>query len=61
MEHATGGTLDEQIKKANHEKVLIDKVRVLKWIYQICSAMEYLSAYKALHRDLKPDNILLDG
>ena len=50
-----GGEMKRLIKSKR-----IKEKQIKIWAVQILKALEYLYANKVLHRDLKPDNILLD-
>lgn len=47
-------SLDESINK-------LTKIELIRIIYEICHAMKYVHEAKFIHRDLKPQNILLDA
>lgn len=56
MEYLAGGDLGNYSKKKKYTILEEEAVRI---IYQITLAIEYLHKYGVVHRDLKPDNIML--
>ncbi|KAJ7281614.1 kinase-like domain-containing protein [Mycena rebaudengoi] len=56
MEYLAGGTLLEYLNSVGHPYESIRDI-----MYQLCRAMEYMHNKSFVHRDLKPDNILLAG
>lgn len=48
------------LKKFMEEEKTIDKDKIRHIMFQIVSATLYLHSSKVLHRDLKPQNILID-
>lgn len=55
MEFCEGGDLYDMLR---HGKKISEE-NLLKWIQEMCSAMQYIHSRKIIHRDLKPDNIFL--
>jgi eukaryotic-like serine/threonine-protein kinase len=57
MDYASHGTL-RQLQEAQREKRL-DTATIVFFICQIASALQHLHEHNIVHRDVKPDNILL--
>ena len=57
-EYCNGGTLEQLLKKVNR----FEQPQALKYFRQITEAFKVLSKHSIMHRDLKPQNLLLhDG
>jgi len=56
MEYADGGDLKQKIQRGPLEEGVI--IRVL---YQLLQAVAYIHERNIVHKDIKPDNILLDA
>lgn len=54
VEFCSGGSLKQLINKKMSE------LKVITLLRQLFDAMTYINKLNKLHRDLKPDNILLD-
>lgn len=59
MEWVSRGTLTSL---ANHMPITgpPDEPRLQSWTYQMMAGLQYLHAHGVIHRDIKPDNILVD-
>uniref|UniRef100_A0A0G4IA65 Protein kinase domain-containing protein n=1 Tax=Chromera velia CCMP2878 TaxID=1169474 RepID=A0A0G4IA65_9ALVE len=57
LEHVSAGTLFDLIAKSG----ALDERRANKYFMQLIDAVEYLHNSKVAHRDIKLENILLDG
>lgn len=55
MEYVGGGTVANQIKAGRY-----DDVTALRWCAQLVDGLSYLHGQGYVHRDLKPNNLLLD-
>ncbi|KAF8640281.1 hypothetical protein AX16_010176 [Volvariella volvacea WC 439] len=52
-----GGDLRFHLERKGH----ITEESVIFWVAELASALEYLHRKRIIHRDIKPDNILLDA
>lgn len=55
-EYCDGYNLVDYIKRFNF---IISEALACKLIFQICCAVGYMHSYKILHRDIRPENILI--
>jgi serine/threonine protein kinase len=64
MEYAQKGSLEnyylEHMKKCRDNFVPIEQEFIIKILKQLLSALYYIGSKSIMHRDIKPDNILLD-
>ena len=59
MPYCEGGDLDGYIKNTRKNKTNIPEEKILKWSMQIGLAIHFLAENGLIHRDLKPNNIML--
>lgn len=61
MDYCDGGTLRERISLYEKQMKSIDENLVWYWGLQILQGIYYIHQKRLVHRDLKPDNIFIDG
>ncbi|MCU0474882.1 MAG: protein kinase [Anaerolineae bacterium] len=59
MELVTGGNLRQHIKKLYEEGRIIDYPEAIELASQMADALSYAHRQSMIHRDIKPDNVLL--
>jgi serine/threonine protein kinase len=59
MELITGGNLRQYIKQLHEEAKFIDYPEAIELIQQLADALDYAHQQGMVHRDIKPDNIIL--
>ena len=56
MDYINGPSLGDMVKREGK----MPEARALKYIRQICDALEYVHSHNRLHLDIKPGNIMVD-
>jgi serine/threonine protein kinase len=56
MEHVEGGTLEERLNRRGQG---LDRAEALRLLAQLCDGLGHAHAKKLVHRDIKPQNLLL--
>ena len=59
MDYAEGGDLHSLLKPAKAAQELLPEGQILDYFVQLCLAMEHVHSRRILHRDLKPQNIMI--
>ena len=59
MPYCESGDLDAIIKTAKKNKTNISEEKILRWVVQIGLAIHFLHENGVIHRDLKPNNVML--
>jgi serine/threonine protein kinase len=59
MPYCEGGDLDALLKTTKKNKQFLPEEKILKWTTQVGLAMHFLHEKGVIHRDLKPNNVML--
>ena len=59
MEYAPGGTMTEQLMSAKANAAPFGEARIRRWARELADGLQSIHGHGVLHRDLKPDNMLL--
>ena len=57
MDYIAGRSLDRIVR----EEGRLPERRAVKYVLQVCEALDYVHSLKRLHMDVKPGNIMIDG
>ncbi|MHB9027310.1 MAG: protein kinase domain-containing protein, partial [Candidatus Latescibacterota bacterium] len=57
MSYIAGGSIGDEIRRRG----TIELDELVRWSMDTCSALSHANVHGVVHRDLKPDNIMLDG
>lgn len=60
MEYVQGLTLEDYIFKIQQDGQYMSQHDILNIIKQLCEAINYIHSHGVCHRDLKPDNVLIN-
>jgi len=59
MEYCELGDLALQLKAIKQKKYNLGEKTILNWLVQILMALQYIHCRNIIHRDVKPENLLL--
>ena len=59
MEYAGGGDLSAKIKECKRKRVRLPETIVIRFFYQMASALHELHIRSIIHRDLKAANVMI--
>ena len=59
MPYCEGGDLDALLKTTKKNKQFLPEEKILKWTTQVGLAIHFLHEKGVIHRDLKPNNVML--
>ncbi|WP_417380091.1 SUMF1/EgtB/PvdO family nonheme iron enzyme [Gimesia sp.] len=60
MQFIPGITLRELMRSSDPERTGLDLERVIRYLQPIARALDYAHQKKIIHRDIKPDNVIVD-
>jgi len=58
-EYVSGGTLEQRMKHHTATQNPVPSSIILRWLSQLCSALQFVHSHGLMQRDLKPSNIFI--